>query len=176
MGLIAGALAIGARLLGIGATAVGTTARAAAPVARRLALPVGGAIAGGALFEAGAGLIGGDGGVAQPAALQAIIESGGQVTTLSGGRTMAVAPNGDLQLFNRTGMPIRPTIIIPAGNRLPGGAVVVSTRNNGQLIGLTVRRRRKQFASEARRVRNVLSICRSIQSAAAPRKRRSSHA
>jgi len=171
MGLVSVLLGAGRRLLTGGAQ----VARRAAPALRRVApgaLALGGAVAGGAAFEAGAQAFGGDGGAPMGGAAQQAIAAGGQATQIAGGRLMITAPNGDFQLFNRQGMPIRPSLIIPAGQRLPGGATVVSTRNGGQLIGITVRRRRRGFSGEVRRVRNVLQGCKAIERAARPTKRR----
>ena len=108
--------------------------------------------------------------------LSAAAASGAQITELAGGRFMAVAANGDVQLFNRGGMALRPQLIIPAGQRLPGGALVVSTRQNGALIGITKRRRRRAFNTEIRRVRNTIRGCRAVLNAAEKPKRRSGHA
>lgn len=177
VGLISGLLSLGSRLLTGGARVAprlaGAVARQA-PRVGRLAIPLAGAVAGGAAFEAGLGLFGdGDGGGApMGSAVQAALAAGGQASPVVGGRIMVTAPNGDFQLFRRDGTPIRPSLIIPAGQRLPGGATVVSTRNGGQLIGITVRRRRRGFAGEVRRVRNVLQGCKAIERAARPAKRR----
>jgi len=184
MGLISTLISGGARLLGLGGRAGGRALQAgrrfAGTTGGRAALGLTGAVAGGAAFEAGTGFFDGGGaplgsgapGTFQTPQIASFIDAGAIPTALSNGRVMLTMPNGDVQIFSRNGMPVRPTIIIPAGQRLPGGAVVVSTRNGGALIGLTVRRRRRQFATEARKVRNVLSICKSIERAAAPRKRR----
>lgn len=193
MGLISflGTLAKGAvGLLGAGPLGVGTGvaartiaaptiaggARAVAGAVGRaavspLGLGVAGGVAGAALGEAA---FGGPGAVA-PAGLQAIVEAGGAVTPLSGGRFMAIAPNGDMQVFNRMGMPVRPSIIVPAGSRLPGGATVVSIRQGGALIGLTKRRQRRAFATEVRKVRSTIQGCRAVLAAAEKPRRRSSH-
>jgi len=176
VGLVSGLLSLGSRLLRGAAPAARAGAGAVtrfAPRAGRLALPLAGAVAGGAAFEAGLGLFGGDGdGGPGGGAIQAAVEAGGQATAVTGGRIMVTAPNGDFQLFRRDGTPIRPSLIIPAGQRLPGGATVVSTRNGGQLIGITVRRRRRGFVGEVRRVRRVLQGCKAIEAAARPAKRR----
>jgi len=134
-------------------------------------------LAGGA---AGVALAGGFGGGA-PAApgvgsqLQTAVAGGGQMTALAGGRFMVTAPNGDVQIFNRTGMAVRPQLIIPAGQRLPGGSIVVSTRQGGALIGITRRRRRRAFGAEIRKVRSTIQGCRAVLAAAEKPKRRSSH-
>lgn len=176
--LIGGALTAGARFLGIGATAVGGAAtRGLLPTLGRAAIsPFVTGAAGGAL---GALAFAGGDGAAGPAAgsqLASAQAAGAQITTLSGGRFMAVAANGDVQLFNRNGMAIRPQLIIPAGQRLPGGALVVSTRQNGALIGITKRRRRTAFRTEIRKVRSTIQGCRAVLAAAEKPRRRSSHA
>lgn len=135
-----------------------------------LALGVAGGVTGAAIGEA----VFGDG-AAVPTSLQQIQAEGGAVTPLSGGRFMAIAPNGDMQVFNRMGMPVRPSIIVPAGSRLPGGATVVSIRQGGALIGLTRRSRRRAFSTEVRRVRSTIQGCRAVL-AAAEKPRRRSHA
>lgn len=184
MGLLS-VLGLAARAVsGFLAPAAPAAARAVVPAAARvlptlgraaispLALGVAGGVAGAALGEAAFGAPG----VAAPPGLQAIVEAGGQVTSLSGGRFMAIAANGDMQVFNRMGMPVRPSLIIPAGTRLPGGATVVSIRQGGALIGITRRRRRRAFATEVRRVRSTIQGCRAVLSAAEKPRRRSAHA
>jgi len=189
MGLIslgASLLSTAGRFLGLtaplGAAVATTGVRTALQTAGRvLANPFAQSLAGGA---AGVALAGGFGGVSIPTAqigapgtqLGQAGMSGAQITQLAGGRSMAVAPNGDVQLFNRAGMAIRPQLIIPAGQRLPGGALVVSTRQNGALIGITKRRRRTAFRTEIRKVRSTIQGCRAVLAASEKPKRRSSHA
>jgi len=180
------------------ATTVGRAAGVLAPaaitgtaVAGRTLLGTAGAIARNPFIQSLAGGAGGvalaggfGGGVSIPTAqigapgsqLGQAGMAGAQITELAGGRFMAVAQNGDVQLFNRAGTAIRPQLIIPAGQRLPGGALVVSTRQNGALIGITKRRRRRAFNTEIRRVRNTIRGCRAVLNAAEKPKRRSSHA
>lgn len=184
-----GLVSIGAALLsragqfiGLGGGAAATTALRAAPslLARtgRAAIgPFGQSVAGGAL-GAGAftGVFGGDG--AAPAAmgggqLAELVAGGAQPTALSNGRFLVTAPNGDVQIFNRNGMAVRPTLIIPAGQRLPGGAVVVSTRQGGALIGVTIRRRRRRFGAEIRTVRRTVQAAQSLVKLCKPTTRRS---
>jgi len=195
MGLISflgGVATAAARAVGI----VAPTAVATGTTVGRTLLGTAGAIvrnpfvqslAGGAGGVALAGGFGGAGvpGQTQPGLSQALVggsqlagaqAAGAQITELSGGRFMAVAQNGDVQIFNRNGTAIRPTLIIPAGQRLPGGALVVSTRQNGALIGITKRRRRRAFNTEIRRVRNTIRGCRAVLNAAEKPKRRSGHA
>jgi len=107
--------------------------------------------------------------------LASIVAAGGQPTPLAGGRFLVTAPNGDVQIFNRNGDPIRPQLIIPAGQRLPGGAIVVSTRQGGALIGITKRRRRKRFGAEIRNVRRTVAAANALVNLCKPTKRRSSH-
>jgi len=186
-----GLAAIGAALLrgagtflGIGAAAPvvsgatrGLLATGAAAVGRAAISPLGQGLAGG-FAGAGLGALAFDGGGGAPAGLPggqlgAIIAAGGQPTSLSNGRFLVTAPNGDVQIFNRNGMPIRPTLIIPAGQRLPGGAVVVSTRNGGALIGVTIRRRRRRFGAEIRTVRRTVQAAQALVKLCQPTKRRS---
>lgn len=187
MGLISGILSVGRALIGgLGAAPVGaaatravttTAARGLLPALGRAAispLAVGAAagVAGAAVGEA----IFADGGAAAiPSGLAQIQAEGGAVTPLSGGRFMAIAPNGDMQVFNRMGMPVRPSIIVPAGSRLPGGATVVSIRQGGALIGLTRRRRRRAFSTEVRKVRSTIQGCRAVLAAAEKPRRKSGH-
>jgi len=192
MGLISflgGVATAAARAVGI----IAPAAAATGAVVGRTALGTAGAIirnpfvqslAGGAGGVALAGGFGGQavtpgqvsaGGLGAGSQLAGAAAAGAQITELAGGRFMAVAANGDVQLFNRTGMALRPQLIIPAGQRLPGGALVVSTRQNGALIGITKRRRRRAFNTEIRRVRNTIRGCRAVLNAAEKPKRRSSH-
>lgn len=175
VGRAAGILAPAA--VATGAVAGRTVLGTAGAIAGRIAAnPFAQSLAGGA---AGVALAGGFGGGAPmggaPNQLSAAGAAGAQITELAGGRFMAVAANGDVQIFNRAGAAIRPTLIIPAGQRLPGGALVVSTRQNGALIGITKRRRRRAFNTEIRRVRNTIRGCRAVLNAAEKPKRRSSH-
>jgi len=178
MGLVSGLISFGRAILSGGA-------RVAAPAARVLRTPAGRAIAGGALT--GAAFVGaeqlltpstpGAGGtafgptglapagqaIAPGSALQQAAASGQfQITPLAGGRFLAIAANGDTQVFSRAGTPIRPQLLIPAGQSLPGGAVVVSTRQNGSLIGIIKRRRRRAFATEIAQVGTVIKGCRAV--------------
>lgn len=160
-----------------GAATRGLVSTVGGAVGRGLISPLGQGLAGGI---AGAGLgalaFGGDGAAAgglPGGQLGEIIAAGGQPTPLSNGRFLVTAPNGDVQIFNRNGMPIRPTLIIPAGQRLPGGAVVVSTRNGGALIGVTIRRRRRRFGAEIRTVRRTVQAAQSLVKLCQPTKRRS---
>jgi len=200
MGLISGALSLGARLLGGAAPAITGPAAGAAgggllsTLGGIVTSPLGGGLIGGGiggglveaisgLFGGGAqaappgGMFGGGGGVTvlPGSPLGQIMAAGTPTTSLVGGRFLATAPNGDVQVFNRHGFPVRPSEIIPAGQRLPGGATVVSIRQGGQLIGVTKRRRRRTFAGEIQRTRRVLAGCRAIERACAPPKRRSAH-
>jgi len=203
MGLISGLLQAGASLFRSGAPAIagpalgrvagGGISGAVSAAGRALTSPIGGGVVGGVLggaltsffggeeepqqFQGGA-FAGGMGGAVQVlpgSPLGQIMASGAQTQGIVGGRFLATAPNGDVQLFNRHGFPIRPAQIIPAGQRMPGGATVVSVRQGGQLIGITLRRRRRTFAGEVARTRHVLAGCRAIERACAPPKRRSAH-
>jgi len=183
MGLVS---AIGGGLLSLGRTlgiVGGQTLTRVAPtvaggVGRALTGPFGQSIAGGAL---GAGAIAAFGGGAVGGALPGggstqlaqLVASGAQPTELAGGRFLVTAPNGDVQIFNRNGMAVRPQLIIPAGQRLPGGAVVVSTRQGGALIGVTRRRRRKRFGAEIRNVRRTVQAANALVNLCKPKARRS---
>jgi len=176
-GLKTGATFLG-RQLGILAPAATTAARTGggllAGAGRVLASPIGGTIAG---FGIGSALFGGDGGVAAGGGgqLQAIAEAGGQVTPLANGQFMAIAPNGDMQIFNRNGQPRRPSMIIPAGQPLPAGAIVVATRMNGAQIGIVKRRRRRRFGAEIVNVRDTVRAAQQLVNLCKPKARRSSH-
>jgi len=180
MGLLAGGLALLGRVGSLFGGGAATTAGAAAgrgllsTVGRAAIGPFGQSIAGGAL---GAGLIGGfggGGGGGDGSQLAGLVASGAQPVPLANGRFMVTAPNGDMQIFGRNGQAIRPTLIIPAGQRLPGGAVVVSTRQNGALIGIVTRRRRKRFGPEIRRVKQTVQAAQSLVKLCKPQTRRSS--
>lgn len=150
-------------------------APALAPIGRAAVGPFGQSLVGGAI---GAGVItgfGGDGAAPGGAGgqLAQLVASGAQPTALAGGRFLVTAPNGDVQVFNRNGQAIKPTLIIPAGQRLPGGAVVVSTRQGGALIGITVRRRRRRFGAEIRTVRRTVQAANALVNLCKPTKRRS---
>jgi len=137
--------------------------------------PFGQSVIGGALGAGAISAFGGDGAAAgglPGGQLGAIVAAGGQPTPLSNGRFLVTAPNGDIQIFNRNGMAIRPTLLIPAGQRLPGGAVVVSTRNGGSLIGVTIRRRRRRFGAEIRTVRRTVQAAQALVKLCQPTKRR----
>ncbi len=205
MGLISGLFSAGRALLGglapstapriAGAAAAagggGFLGGALSTIGRAVTAPLTGGFLGGGIAQAVGGLFAGDGAVAPTGAPFAALGGGGQVlpgsplgmiqaqgipvSSLVGGRFMATAPNGDVQVFNRHGFPVRPSEIIPAGQRLPGGATVVSIRQGGGLIGVTKRRRRRSFAGEIQRTRRVLAGCRAIEKACVPPKRRSSH-
>jgi len=182
-----GLAAIGSAILGFfgagaartavgGAATRGLISTVGGAVSRAAISPLGQGLAGG-LVGAGIGgqLFGGDGAAAggMPGGqLGAIIAAGGQPTALANGRFLVIAPNGDMQIFNRNGEPVRPTMIIPAGQRLPGGAVVVSVRNNGTLIGITKRRRRRRFGAEIRTVRRTVQAAQSLVKLCQPTKRR----
>lgn len=176
-----GLIATGVRLLG---SLFGGGAAVAAPVARTALQRVGGAILsplgqgvlGGALGAGAVGLFGGDGAAAPGMGggqLAQLVAGGAQPTALSGGRFLVTAPNGDVQVFNRNGQPIRPQLIIPAGQRLPGGSIVVSTRNGGSLIGITRRRARRRFGTEIRRVRRTVQAAQALVKLCKPTGRKS---
>jgi len=182
MGLISVGLSLlrgAGSLLGIGGgTAAQTAVRTGigATIGRVLTNPFAQSLAGGAI---GAGVVsgfggggGGGGGLAPGGTLAQIQASGGQVTPLANGQFMAIAPNGDMQIFNRNGEPRRPSMIIPAGQRLPGGAIVVATRQNGAQIGIVKRRRRRQFGTEIRRVRRTVQAANALVNLCKPSKRR----
>jgi len=177
MGLLAGGLALLSRVggfLGRAAPAIGTGGGALARVGRAAIGPFGQGLAGGAIGAGAFGAFGGDGGGGGGGSqLAGLVASGAQPVELSGGRFMVTAPNGDVQIFNRSGNAIKPTLIIPAGQRLPGGSVVVSTRNGGSLIGITVRRRRKRFGAEIRTVRRTVQAAQSLVKLCKPTSRRS---
>lgn len=194
MGLISGAIALGSRIFGAAAPAItGPTATAGiggvlSTVGRAITSPLGGGILGGGIGGALTSFFGGDGAAPAPAfgagigmqvlpgsPLGQAMAAGSPTQPIVGGRFLATAPNGDVQVFNRHGFPVRPSQIVPAGHRLPGGSTVVSVRNQGQLIGITTRRKRRTFAGEVSRVRHVLQGCRAIERACEKPRRRSSH-
>ncbi len=138
--------------------------------------PFGQSIAGGAIGVSLAGGFGGggDGAAGVPGGqLGQLVAAGAQPTALAGGRFLVTAPNGDVQIFNRNGEAIKPQLIIPAGQRLPGGSIVVSTRQGGSLIGITKRRRRKRFGAEIRNVRRTVQAANALVNLCKPKARRS---
>ncbi len=188
MGLLSGLASLG-RTLFAGAAQTGggalvsTGTRAAGALAtlgRAAVGPVGQGIAGGVAGAAIGSQIFGGGGAVGPApggAVQAIAAAGGQVIQqLTGGRVLGLAPDGSVATFTRDGNIVRPSRIIPAGEPLPAGARVVSISADRTRIGITLRRRRRAFSTEVRRVRNTIRGCRAVLSAAEKPRRRSSHA
>lgn len=175
---VGGFLGIGAARAGAGAGLAGLTslgAQAARLGGRAAIGPFGQALAGGAI---GAGIVGGFGGDGAAPGLAGgqlgqLVAAGAMPTALAGGRFLVTAPNGDVQIFNRNGQAIKPQLIIPAGQRLPGGSVVVSTRQGGALIGITKRRRRKRFGAEIRNVRKTVQAAQSLVKLCKPSSRRS---
>jgi len=176
-----GLAAIGTALASIGRSAISFLSPAATTAGRVLSNPlvqggIGGA-AGSLFFGGGASpqpvipqpFSGGGMGGSNLAAMQA---AGAQITELANGQFMAVAPNGDMQIFNRAGNARRPTAIIPAGQAVPGGSTVVATRNNGSQIGVVKKRRRKRFAAELNRTKNMIKASREILNLCAPKPRK----
>jgi len=171
---LGGAAAGGAAIRGGSAVATATGRGILARLGGAAVSPFGQSVIGGALGAGAISAFGGDGAaVGGGTALASLVEAGAQPTALANGRFLVTAPNGDVQIFNRNGQPIRPTLIIPAGQRLPGGAVVVSTRNNGTLIGITVRRRRRRFGAEIRTVRRTVQAANALVNLCKPKARRS---
>jgi len=176
-----GLVSIGQALLRAGTSlfaGAGAAGARVAPIAGRALIgPFGQGLAGGAIGAGAISAFGGGGGAAAGGGqLAELVAAGATPTPLSGGRFLVTAPNGDVQIFNRNGQAIRPALIIPAGQRLPGGAVVVSTRQGGALIGIIVRRRRRRFGAEIRTVRRTVQAAQSLVKLCQPQKRRSSHA
>jgi len=143
------------------------------PVGQGLVGGIAGAGLGSQFFGPGGPPAGAEFDTQMSATMARLQASGAQVTALAGGRFLATAPNGDVQVFNRNGQAIKPTMIIPAGQRLPGGAVVVSTRQGGALIGITKRRRRKRFGAEIRNVRRTVQAANALVNLCKPKTRRS---
>lgn len=172
-----GLAAIGSALLSAGRSAISFLAPAATTAGRVLANP---AVQGAAGATAASFLFGGGGSPVSPVIPQAfagmppssqltqLAASGAQVTSLANGQFMAIAPNGDMQIFNRNGQPRKPTSIIPAGQRVPGGSIVVATRQNGAQIGVVKTRRRRRFAGELKRTKDVIMGARSLMNLCKP--------
>ncbi len=140
----------------VGRVATGPAARGAGIIAAGTALGIGGAAAVGGLASA-------------------ITDQGGEVIrTLSGGRLLVRTPDGGIGIVTRMGRLVNPTVLVPAGSGVPPGGTLVSISGDGSLIGFTIRRKRRPFASELRRVRSVLSSVRALHTAMQPKKRRSS--
>lgn len=115
--------------------------------------------------------VGGNGMV--PIIIQQIQAAGGSASRIAGGRWMATAPNGDVQLFTSEGKPVRPSEILTAGQRLPGGALIVSIRQNGALIGITKRRSRRRFAGEIKRAKDAIKGARQLTELCKPPRKKS---
>ena len=144
---------VGARLLGIGGTAAarvtGGVATRAAAFGRAGALPFAAGAAGGfvpGFFD------GGDGG------------GGGGALAMTRGRQVVQGPQGGTFVLSRTGQPIRPSMLIPAGQPLPARvSSIVSISPDGSLIGVTLKRRKRTLGGELSRLRSAAGACRSIR-------------
>lgn len=173
MGLVSIALgaakAIGG-FLGIGGAAVAraapTVGRALTSTAGQIALGVGAGALGARAFG------GGGAAAAEGTPLSTAIAAGSSVNEIAGGRFAVTAPNGDFQVFNRNGQPVRATQIVQAGTRMPGGATIVSVRQGGSLIGITRRRPRKRFGAEIRNVRRTVQDAQALVRLCQPKVRR----
>ncbi len=158
--LIAGARA----LFGLAAPAAGAAAR----VAARPAVRAGATIAAGTALGIGVAAGGG-------ALVDAITAQGGDVIRpLAGGRLLVRTPDGGIGVVTRMGRLVNPTVLIPVSSPIPAGGSLVSISADGSLVGFTIKRKRRPFASELRRVRSVLSSVNALHRAMQPRKRRSS--
>jgi len=115
----------------------------------------------------------GGGGAMVPVIIQQIQAAGGSASRIAGGRWLATAPNGDVQLFTSEGKPVRASEILTAGQRLPGGATIVSIRQNGALIGITKRRSRRRFAGEIKRAKDAIKGARQLTELCKPPRRKS---
>jgi len=134
------------------------------PTARAVGLGTAGGFLGASFAD------GGGGGLAQ-----AIEEQGGQaIRPLAGGRLLVRTPDGGIGIVTRMGRLVNPTVLVPSGGAVPPGGTLVSISADGALIGFTIRRKRRPFASELRRVRSVLSSVNALHRSMQPRKRRSS--
>lgn len=148
-------------LLGLAAPAA--RAVATSPTARGAAIIAGGTAAGIGLAAGGGALV------------DAIRGQGGDVIRpLSGGRLLVRTPDGGIGVVTRMGRLVNPTVLIPAGSMVPPGGNLVSISADGALIGFTIKRKRRPFASELRRVRSVLSSVNALHRSMQPKKRRSS--
>ncbi len=146
------------RFFGLGGAAgavtgrIGRAARAVAP-----------GVAGGAAFELGARAFDGDDGFDVP---------GDPISMLTRGRTITRLEDGSIATFTREGRLVRPNLIVPFGQKLPRNfSNVVSISGDGRLIGVTIRRPRRRFASELRRVRNVIRSAQAITRSVGVRRR-----
>ena len=172
MGLVSALLGAGRFLLGAARPAAAAAARAA-PVVGRAALTVPGQVAIGLGAGAlGAAAFGGGGAAAPGTPLSMAVAQGSSVNEIAGGRFAVTAPNGDFQVFNRNGQPVRATQIVQAGTRMPGGATIVSVRQGGSLIGITRRRPRRRFGAEIRNVRRTVQDAQALVRLCQPKKRR----
>jgi len=157
------ALLRGARALFGGAAATTAAGRTAVSTARAVGVL-------GAGTAVGIGAAAAVGGLAD-----AITQQGGQVIrTLSGGRLLVRTPDGGIGIVTRMGRLVNPTVLVPAGSGVPPGGTLVSISGDGALIGFTIKRKRRPFASELRRVRSVLSSVNALHRSMQPKKRRSS--
>jgi len=174
-------IAAGAGIFARAAAAVGRffggrAVAAARPLVQRAGGIVTGPAARNIALGAGAGFLGSSfaGGGGDGLAESIEQQGGSLIRPLAGGRFLVQTPDGGVGIVTRAGRLVNPTVLIPAGSPVPPGGTLVSMSADGSLIGFTIRRKRRPFASELRRVRSVLSSVRSLHNSMMPKKRRTS--
>jgi len=154
MGLVAAGSRLLGSLFGAGGRAIGSPAVRAG----------GGALAGGAAAGLGFSLIeslfgGGGNGVATSAA--------GAIAAPGMARRFVTLEDGSRVLVSREGKPMRAQFFLPAGQKLPGGALVVSVSPDGSLFGIRRgRRKRPAFKTEIETCKSTISAAKSLVKAA----------
>lgn len=151
-----GIAAIGGRLL----STLFSGARAAGPALRGAAPALAGGAAAGVGFEFISSLFGGGGdGVATSAA--------GAVAVPGTARRFVTLQDGSRVLVSREGKPMRAQFFLPAGQKLPGGALVVSVSPDGSLFGIRRgRKKRPAFKTEIETCKSTISAAKSLVKAA----------
>lgn len=174
MGLIAQGAAFLGRVFGAAAPTVARGGRIAGRAlqgrAGRVAIGLGGAVAGGAAFEAGVQAFAGDG-----AGLPALPEGVTPLASLTGGRFLVADANGARLVVGRNGRPIKPQILVPSGMPLPANvSSIVFISADGQTIGVTIKRRRRRLNAQLRSVFSTIDVAERITKRLERRTRRRS--
>ncbi len=172
--LLTGARAVFGAAAPVATRAVATTGRVAGRALQgrvgQVALGLGGAVAGGAAFEAGIQAFAGDGGGA-PALPPGVTP----LASLTGGRFLVADANGARLVVGRNGRPIKPQILVPSGMPLPANvSSIVFISADGQTIGVTIKRRRRRLNGELRRVFSTIDVAERITKRLERRTRRRS--
>lgn len=156
MGLVAIGTALltrGAAALGIGgggAAAGGAGAAARGILGRLFGNPIVQGAGGAAAFAGGSALLA-PGAAITPTAIGAAGAAGAR-----GRAGFVTLEDGSMILVSASGVPARANLFLPAGAKLPSGAMVVSVSPNGQLFGIRKKRVKKTFAAEVAKVKDTV--------------------